>query len=237
MRWPRQADPAPCPVLDKYRAEVILDPWMSWAQTIWVGMAAVGLASILTVPRDAEAGNGSSLVAPLEVGLAFVTNLAVHEFGHVLVAEGVGADKATFKFFGEEDGSFFLGLSTATGVPDESVLPYRLGGEIAASYTFELALQSFRRTPTTYNRALLFFSGTDFFWYTLYAFYLAPREDERYDPVGIRESTGFSRGAILAAATAQLATNAWRIVSGTDAVAPSFSYDRQEAVLNFTFRF
>jgi hypothetical protein len=138
-------------------------------------------ASVLTAP-DPRRRRGWSLVDPLEIGLAFVTNLAIHESGHVLVAEGVGADKATFKFFGEENGSFFLGLSTATGIPDESVLPYRLGGEIAASYTFELALQSFRREPTTYNRSLLFFSGTDFFWYTVFGF-IWRREDDRCDPV------------------------------------------------------
>jgi hypothetical protein len=202
-----------------------------------MGMAAVGLASVLTTPRPAAADDGWSLVDPLKVGLAFVTNLAIHESGHILVAEGVGAEKTTFKFFGEENGSFFLGLSTATGIPDESVLSYRLGGEIAASYTFELALQSFRREPTTYNQALLFFSGTDFLWYTVFAFYVAPREDERYDPVGIREATGVSRGMVLAAAATQLATNAWRVMSGTDVLAPSFSYDRQSALLNLTFRF
>jgi len=202
-----------------------------------MGMAALGLASVLTTPRPSAADDGWSLVDPLAIGLAFVTNLAIHESGHILVAEGVGADKATFKFFGEENGSFFLGLSTATGIPDESLLPYRLGGEIAASYTFELTLQSYRREPTTYNQALLFFSGTDFFWYTMFAYYLAPREDARYDPVGIRESTGFSRGVVLAAAATQLATNAWRVMSATDVVAPSFSYDQRSAVFNLTFRF
>lgn len=174
---------------------------------MWVGVAAVGLVFVLSTPKPASAGDGWSLMDPIEIGLAFVTNLAIHESGHVLVAEGVGADKATFKFFGEENGAFFLGLSTATGVPDESLLPYRLGGEIASSYTFEFALQSYRRQPTTYNQALMFFSGTDFFWYTVFAFYLAPYEDQRYDPVGIRASTGFSRAGILAAATTQLATN------------------------------
>ncbi len=203
---------------------------------MWVGVAAVGLASVLSTPRPAAADDWS-IVDSLEIGLAFVTNLALHESGHVLIAEGLGADETTFKFFGEENGSFFLGLSTATGIPDEALLPYRLGGEIASSYTFELALQGYRRRPTTYNRALLFFSGTDFFWYTVFAFYLAPQEDRRYDPVGIRESTGFSRGAILAAATTQLAANAWRVASGSDAVAPSFSYDQRSALLNLTFRF
>lgn len=210
---------------------------MSRTRTFWVGVTVVGLASVLSTPRPVAADAGWSLADPLQIGLAFVTNLAIHESGHLLIAEGVGADNATFKFFGEEDGSFFLGLSTATGIPDESMLSYRLGGEIAATYTFELALQSFRREPTTYNQALLFFSGTDFFWYTAFAFYVAPREDERYDPVGIRQSTGLSRGVIFAAAAAQLATNAWRVVSGTDAVTPSFRYDRESALLNLTFRF
>lgn len=210
---------------------------MSRGRTVWVGVAAVGLASVLSAPRPAAAGDGWTLLDPIEIGLAFVTNLALHESGHVLIAEGLGAEEATFKFFGEENGSFFLGLSSATGIPDEGLLPYRLGGEIVSSYTFELALQSYRRQPSTYNQALLFFSGTDFFWYTVFAFYLAPHEDGRYDPVGIRESTGFSRGAILAAATTQLATNAWRVASGSDRVAPSFSYDRRSALLNLTFRF
>lgn len=94
-----------------------------------------------------------------------------------------------------------------------------------------------RERAPRHNRALLFFSGTDFFWYTVFAFYLAPREDARYDPVVIRQSTGFSRGVVFAAATTQLATNAWRVASGTDAVAPSFSYDQHSAVINLTFRF
>lgn len=210
---------------------------MSRARKIWAGVAAVGLVSVLSTPKPAAADNGWSLIDPLEIGLAFVTNLAIHEAGHVLMAEGVGAESATFKFFGEENGSFFLGLSTATGVPDESLLSYRLGGEIAASYTFEFALHSYRLQPTTYNQALMFFSGTDFFWYTVFAYYLAPHEDRRYDPVGIRESTGFPSGVILAAAATQLATNTWRAVSGSDAVAPSFSYDEESALFNLTFRF
>lgn len=200
-------------------------------------VAAVGLAAAVSAPRPAAAEGGWSLADPLEIGLAFLTNLAIHESGHVLIAEGVGADKATLKFFGEEGGTYFLGLSTAEGVPDDAVLTYRLGGEIASSYTFELALQSFRRQPTAYNRALLLFSGTDFFWYTMFAFYLSPREDERYDPVGIRESTGFSRGTVVAAAATQLAVNAWRVTSGSDRLAPSFSFDRESALLNLTLRF
>ncbi|MFZ5875935.1 MAG: hypothetical protein ACOYXU_05940 [Nitrospirota bacterium] len=200
-------------------------------------VAAVGLVATATGTRPAAAGDGAWFTKSIEVGLAFVTNLAVHESGHVLIAEGVGAQSASLKFFGEDNGSYFLGLSTASGLPEDAVLTYQLGGEIAASYTFELALHGYRRHPTAYNRALLFFSGTDFFWYTLYAFYLAPEENAFYDPVGIRESTGFSRGVIVAAAATQLAANAWRVASGTDRVVPSFSFDRRSALLNLTLTF
>jgi hypothetical protein len=210
---------------------------MSRRWTIWMHVAAVGLVAAATWTRPAAAADRAWFSTSLEVGLAFMTNLAVHESGHVLIAAGAGARSATLKFFGEDNGSYFLGLSNATGVPDDSVLTYRLGGEIAASYTFELALHGYREQPTAYNRALLFFSGTDFFWYTLYAFYLSPQENPFYDPVGIRESTGLPRGVIVAAAATQLAANAWRVASGTDRVAPSFSFDRRSALLNLTLTF
>lgn len=202
-----------------------------------MGLAVVGFVAAAVEPPTVPAADSAWLTDSIEVGLAFVTNLAIHESGHVLIAEGVGARTAPPKFFGEENGSYFLGLSTASGIPDDAVLTYRLGGEIASSYTFELALRDYRNEPTTYNRALLLFSGTDFFWYTVYAFYLSPREDSRLDPVGIRESTGFSRSAIVTAAATQLAANAWRVASGSDTVVPSFTYDRRSAMLNLTVTF
>lgn len=195
------------------------------------------VAAVVGAPSGAQAVDGWSAADPLAVGLAFLSNLAIHESGHYMIASGVGAGDAKLKFFSQEDGAFFLGLSTATNLPDESVLTYKLGGEIASSYTFELALRGYRRQPTTYNSALLLFSGTDFFWYTVFAFYIAPQEDERYDPAGIREVTGFNRSTLLGAASAQLAANAYRVWSGHDVVVPSFSYDRRSAALNFTLRF
>ena len=195
------------------------------------------VAVVVAAPKGAQAAEGWSVTDPLAVGLAFLSNLAIHESGHYLIADGVGASDAKLKFFSQDDGAFFLGLSTATALPEESVLTYKLGGEIASSYTFELSLRSYRRRPTTYNTALLFFSGTDFFWYTVFAFYLAPQEDQRYDPSGIREVTGFSRPTLLGAASAQLAANAYRVWSGSDVIVPSFSYDRRSAALNFTLRF
>jgi len=192
---------------------------------------------LILTPTTARSSEGWSVTDPLAIGLAFLSNLAIHESGHYLVAEGVGARDASLKFFIQEDGAFFFGLSTVRNLPEESSITYKLGGEIAASYTFEFALQGYRQRPTTYNAALLFFSGTDLFWYTAFAFYLAPEEDARYDPVGIREVTGFSRGTLLGAASAQLVANAYRVWSGTDRVVPSFSYDRRSALLNLTLRF
>lgn len=204
-------------------------------RTRWV-TAGIIAAALSAAPPTTQAGEWS-LADPLAVGLAFLTNLAVHESGHYMIADGVGARDASLKFFSQEDGAFFLGLSTAKEIPEESVLTYRLGGEIASSYTFEFALQHYRQRPTTYNTSLLFFSGTDFFWYTIFAFYLAPEEDGRYDPAGVREVTGFSRPTLVAAASAQLAANLYRTWSGSDIVIPSFVYDRQSASLHLTLRF
>ncbi len=210
-------------------------------------VAVVALAMLTLTPATARSSEGAkqrssvtlewSVTDPLAIGLAFLSNIAIHESWHYLIAEGVGAGDATLKFFSQEDGAFFLGLSTVRNLPEESSITYKLGGEIAASYTFEFALQGYRQRPTTYNAALLFFSGTDLFWYTVFAFYLAPEEDARYDPVGVREVTGFSRGTLLGAASAQLAANAYRVWSGADRVVPSFSYDRRSALLNLTLRF
>lgn len=202
-----------------------------------VTAGALGVALVACTPSTGHSSQGWSLTDPLAVALAFATNLAIHESGHHLIASGVGANKATLKFFGEDDGVFFLGLSSAEGIPDESLLTYQLGGEIAASYTFELSLRAFRTRPTTFNSALLFFSGTDFLWYSLYSFYIAPEQDTRYDPVGIADTTGFNRSTILAAATIQLAANAWRVISGTDAIVPSFSFDRESALMHLTAQF
>jgi len=160
------------------------------------------------------------------VGAAFLTNLGIHEAGHYIMADEVGAEGNDLNFFKRDKDSFFLGLSTVTHIDQKARPSYHLAGELASSYTFELALKRYREMNTTYNRALLFFSMTDFLWYTTYAFYLSPHEDEKFDPIGISKSTGISRDAIFFVALTQSSFNALRVYTKQDRLIPYFVVDR-----------
>lgn len=158
-----------------------------------------------------------------QVGLAFLTNLGIHETGHYLVANQAGAEGNSLTFFKRDRNSFFFGLSTVTNIDDRSKPAYHLGGELASSYTFEYALRRYREHDrTTYNNALMFFSMTDFLWYTTYAFYISPYENGKFDPIGISETTGIKREAIFLVSLTQASLNALRIYTNKDSIVPSF---------------
>ena len=171
-----------------------------------------------------------------KIGLAFFTNLAVHETGHAAVASYVGANGIDLQFLTKHDDKFFLGLSHVEQIDENSRLPYSMGGEVAASYTFEYALQGYRRQPSTYNKALMFFSGTDFLWYSIYAFYLTDGDDA-FDPTAITNITGLSKGTIFGVALTQSLINAYRVYSGNDNITPYFTLDKYSAVFNVRFIF
>ena len=172
-----------------------------------------------------------------QVTLAFVTNLTVHESGHYIVAEGLGAQDNTLSFFSQDDGSFFLGLSTVRTIGEGARLPYILGGEMATSLSFEIVLHRYRAVPTPYNKALLFFNGTEFLWYSIYAFYISNAMDNRHDPVAISHETGLSTEAILVIAGTQTLLNAYRVISGQDRFVPYFTFDRYSASMWIGVRF
>lgn len=173
----------------------------------------------------------------LQIPMAFLTNLAIHESGHFTIAEGADAPGNSINFFSKKEGSFFLGLSTVTSIDEKSKVTYILGGEIATDLLFEIALDRYRSVSTTYNRALLFFSGTDFLWYSIYAFYLAPARDSRYDPVALSDETGLSPAAILGIAATQTILNAYQIYSGQDWIAPYLIFDQQSVSFRVGMRF
>ncbi|MEK6583807.1 MAG: hypothetical protein AABY66_03025 [Nitrospirota bacterium] len=174
----------------------------------------------------------SSRVSALEfkdipvVGLAFLTNLGMHETGHYLIANQAGAEGNTLNFFTKDKNSFFLGLSTVTKIDNKAKPAYHLAGEVASSYTFELALRKYRESDTTYNRALMFFSMTDFLWYSTYAFYVSPYKNGKFDPIGISNTTGIDRGKIFLVALAHTSLNALRAYTGEDRVIPYYMLDR-----------
>jgi hypothetical protein len=177
----------------------------------------------------------------LQIPMAFLTNLAIHESGHFIIAEGADAQDNTLNFFSKKEGSFFIGLSTVRSIDEKSKLTYILGGEIATGLAFEIALDRYRSSTlggsTTYNRSLLFFSGTDFLWYSIYAFYLAPSRDSRYDPVALSEATDLGPEAILVIAATQTVLNAYRVFSGQDRIIPYFTFDQESVSFRLGMRF
>lgn len=160
------------------------------------------------------------------IGLAFLTNLGIHETGHYVIANQAGAEGNTLNFFTKDKNSFFLGLSTVTKIDSKAKPGYHLAGEVASNYTFELALRKYRENNTTYNRALMFFSMTDFLWYTTYAFYVAPYQNGKFDPIGISNTTGIDREKIFLVALAHTSLNALRVYRGEDRVIPYYMLDR-----------
>jgi len=171
-----------------------------------------------------------------KIGAAFLTNLVIHELGHAVVADYVGASKNRLDFFRRENGKFFLGMSYAEDVDDESVLPYTMGGEFAADLTFEHALRGMRKDQDTFYKALVFFSGVDFLWYCLYSYYLTGG-DPSYDPVTLQEETGLSKDVIFSIALAKTMINTYRIFAGEDPVIPYFTLDKKSVMLNLSIPF
>lgn len=161
----------------------------------------------------------------LQIGRAFFTNLTVHEYGHAIVGSSVGADGLSVTFFSKEKNNLFLGYTSIKKIDDSSYPSFALGGEIGSSMSFEFALQSYRMQPSTYNKALMFFSGTDFLWYSLYTFYVNKGNPES-DPNILHRETGISNDAIFAAALSQAVINGYRVLSGRDSIVPYFTYDR-----------
>lgn len=172
----------------------------------------------------------------VDIGAAFATNVLVHELGHAIVADYVGADGSTLGFLQSKDGQFFFASSTVRSIDADSRLPYYMGGEFATDFTFEYALGSYRKDPTLYNRSLMFFSGTEMLWYSLYAFYLSGGNDN-LDPIAVTKYGGVSREAVLSVALAKTVMNAYRIYSGKDTVIPHFMVDNDSVTLNLTMAF
>jgi len=154
----------------------------------------------------------------------------MHEMGHQVVAEEVGADSPQMSFFTWKGGNFYPGLSTYKDIPDESKLPYAVGGERMTGFTFEYALQSYRRKPTTYNKALMFFGCADFLAYTLLANYVKP-DNNTYDPNLIRQETGLSKEMLLSLVVAKSFLNAYRVMNQDARVIPMIWIDQESAAL------
>jgi len=172
----------------------------------------------------------------ISVGAAFATNVFLHELGHAIIADYVEAEGSKLRFLQSKNGQFFLASSTVEAIDERSRLPYNMGGEWAADKTFEYALKRYREGPSLYNKSLLFFSGTDLLWYSLYAFYLSHGHNE-LDPIAITTYNDISRETVLLVALSKTILNAYRIYSGNDRVIPSFTVDKESVVVNLRMVF
>ena len=199
-------------------------------------MMGTGLALcvlFMLFPPGALALDSKDVVS---IGAAYTTHLFFHEMGHQVVAEEVGADSPKISFFTRKNGRFYPGLSTYKNIPRESKLPYAVGGDRMAGYTFEYALQSYHRNPSTYNKALMFFSCADFFAYTLLANYVHP-ENDMYDPNLIREETGLSKELLLSLVMAKSLMNTYRVFNKNANFTPIIRVDKDSAAFMIRFSF
>jgi len=167
----------------------------------------------------------SAIIDIIQIGSAFATNLTVHEYGHAIVGSSVGAEGISVSFLSKRKNNLFLGYTSTSKIDDNAYPSFALGGEIGVNMSFEYALHRFRKEPTTYNKALMFFSGTDFLWYSVYAYYFN-EDNQDSDPNILHRETGISKDAILAAAVTQSVLNSYRIYSGSDMVIPYMTFDK-----------
>ena len=196
----------------------------------------MGLLVCLFLMGNAQTACAFGFRDVASIGAAYMTHLSLHELGHQVVAEEVGADTPQISFFTRRNGRFYPGLSTYKNIPEQSKLPYAVGGDRMAGVTFDYALQSYRYQPTTFNKALLFFSCADFFVYTLLGNYVHP-ENDLYDPNLIREETGLSKGALLSIVAVKSLLNAYRVVNEDARLFPMIAVDHNSAAFLIGFQF
>ena len=199
-------------------------------------VAVGGFIVWLLLARPVQPAFAFQLNDVISAGAAYTTHLVLHEMGHQVVAQDAGATGSRMHFLSNKGGQFYLGVSTYESIPSKSRLPYALGGERMSGYTFDIALKSYREQPTTYNKALLFFSGADFLAYTLLANYLHSNAN-MHDPNIVREETGCSKGVLLSLVLGKTLLNAYRVADPEVTFAPEIWVDDRSAALLLRFPF
>jgi hypothetical protein len=172
----------------------------------------------------------------LEISSAYITHLTLHELGHQLVADEVGVTNHNISFFTQKKGSFYFGVSTYDSIPQESRLPYAMGGERINSLTFEYNLRTNHHNPTTFTKAMLFFDSVNFLGYTLIANYVIT-DNHGYDPTLIRLETGMSKEMLLSLVLTKTILNTWRIYHPETRWSPILDSDSDSIWLQLRYEF
>jgi hypothetical protein len=221
-----------------------IEPWIHWGEQAalktatksrptFVGTLSVLLLALCTPDHGALAFDFEDLCS---IGAAYTTHLVLHEMGHQIVAQEVGAVDSKVQFFTNRGGGLYLALSTYEDIPEKSKLPYALGGERMSGFTFDYALKSYRAKPTTYNKALMFFSSFDFLAYTVISNYIKD-DTSMYDPNLVRKETGCSKGLLLGLVLGKSLVNAYRVMHPEANFAPVIWLDNKSAALLLRFPF
>lgn len=197
-------------------------------------VAIAAACALCYMPAQAHAFD--LLSDPAQIAAAFMTNLALHEAGHAAAGDLVGAQGVRINFLSTHGGSIFLGHTGYANISPQGRLPFQVGGPMLNNYAFEYGLADNQRGASTYNQSLMLFGCTDFLYYSLYAFYVAPHNDH-YDPVAIQQETGLSKGAILGVALMQTLLNGSRALGFQNTFFPYFEVDRYYASFNVAMRF
>lgn len=204
---------------------------------ISITIGVLTFMSLLHYGEEARAFNlRNAAEDTISIGLAYTTHLFFHELGHQLIADEVGAEAHQMNFFTFKDGKFYPGLSTYEDIPTESILPYAAGGDRMAGFTFEYAFSSFLRKPSTFNKALMFFSGVDFVVYTILANYVNPHND-MYDPNIIRKESGSSKEVLLGMVMAKSLINAYRVFNKETNFVPMITVNNESAAFSIRINF
>jgi hypothetical protein len=199
-------------------------------------VAVGGVIACLFLMRPAHSAFAFKLHDVISVGAAYTTHLMLHEMGHQVVAQDVGATGSKMRFLSNQSGEFYLGVSTYDSIPSEAKLPYALGGERMSGFAFDYALKLYRQQPSTYNKALLLFSGADFLAYTVLSNYVEP-DAEMHDPNIVREETGCSKELLLGLVLGKTLLNAYRVANPEVHFAPEVWVDDRSAALLLRFPF
>ncbi len=179
---------------------------------------------------------GSFGMGAIDVAAAYFTEIMIHEIGHDVIADYVGAKGSSLTFFTNEEDQFFIGKSTVDWIDTNSRASYNMAGAFAADLTFEYALRRYREAPTLYNKALMLFSGTDFLRNTLYAFYISDGHDH-HDANAVTKYSAISKETVLFTAVAKTLINAHRMHSGSDKFIPYFTLGKDSVTLNLAMSF
>ena len=189
------------------------------------------LVFLLTTPIISHAG---WINKTAQITLAYGTNLLVHESGHYLYAKYYDMDPS-WQFISKHDGEIFIGYTTVNDIPDARQLGFGAAGEIASSTLFELALNSYRKEPTTYNKSLIYITNYYFLIYTIYAFSFHD-DNIGNDPVRIRKALNINELEFLSLIVLKVLFNQKRISSKSNwNLYISNSHDNEGLIYGFRY--